>query len=140
MPSPQPAFDLDALRARVPLTQTRVLMNACSRGAQTLAARAAADAYLESWGRDGMDWEAWVAEVEAARAAFGAVVSAHAADVAVSTSLSAVASSVASALDFPEERPIIVSSVAEFPTVAHVWLAQERRGARVHQIEAPAGT
>ncbi|MEN8376869.1 MAG: aminotransferase class V-fold PLP-dependent enzyme, partial [Gemmatimonadota bacterium] len=33
-----------------------------------------------------------------------------------------------------------VSSVAEFPTVAHVWLAQERRGARVHQIEAPAGT
>jgi DNA-directed RNA polymerase specialized sigma24 family protein len=45
-------------------------MNNCSQAPQTDATRAAADAYLDSWGRDGMDWDAWVAEVELIRRAF----------------------------------------------------------------------
>ena len=41
-------------------------MNNCSQAPQTDATRAAADAYLSSWSREGMDWDMWMAEVERA--------------------------------------------------------------------------
>ena len=48
-----------------------------------------------------------------------------------SSSVSEATSAVASALDFDGDRAArVVVSEAEFPTVGHVWLAQEKRGAR----------
>lgn len=35
------------------------------------------------------------------------------------------------------QRDTIVASVGEFPSVAHVWLAQHRHGARVRFVDAP---
>jgi selenocysteine lyase/cysteine desulfurase len=54
--------------------------------------------------------------------------------------VSEAASAVASALDLAGERSKIVVSEAEFPTVAHVWLAQERRGGRVTWAPVHDGT
>src|SRR6201999_3932675 len=45
------------------------------------------------------------------------------------SSVSEATSAVASALPFSGARRKVVVSEAEFPTVAHVWLAQEKRGA-----------
>jgi len=44
--------------------------------------------------------------------------------------VSSALNSLASALTY-QERPKIVTSDFDFPTVGHIWLAQERRGARV---------
>ena len=131
MTAAHPAYDLDSWRRRIPLLASCIPMNNCSQAPQTDATRAAAERYLDSWNGSGMDWDAWMSEVALAKAEFAKLIGATADDIAVFSSVSEAASAVASALTLQGRRTNIVVSDAEFPTVAHVWLAQERRGARV---------
>jgi selenocysteine lyase/cysteine desulfurase len=136
---PRPPYDIEAVRREIPILDRLVPMNACSQAPQTVRTRQAAESYLESWNRAGMDWDRWIDEVERARAAFARLIGATADDVAVTSSLSGAASAVATALDFAGERDTVLASGAEFPTVGHVWLAQERRGARVRWVPVRDG-
>jgi len=129
-----PEYDLDAWRRRIPLLGSCIPMNNCSQAPQTDATRAAAERYLDSWNRSGMDWDAWMAEVALAKNAFAKLIGAAPSDVAVFGSVSAAATAVASALDLDGDRQRIVVSGMEFPGVAHVWLAQGRRGARMCRV------
>ena len=129
-----PEYDLDAWRRRIPLLGSCIPMNNCSQAPQTDATRAAAERYLDSWNRSGMDWDAWMAEVALAKNAFAKLIGAAPSDVAVFGSVSAAASAVASALDLDGDRQRIVVSGMEFPGVAHVWLAQARRGAQLCRV------
>ena len=129
-----PEYDLDAWRRRIPLLASCIPMNNCSQAPQTDATRAAAERYLDSWNRSGMDWDAWMAEVALAKNAFAKLIGAAPSDVAVFGSVSAAASAVASALDLDGDRQRIVVSGMEFPGVAHVWLAQGRRGAQLCRV------
>ena len=131
MTEARPSYDIDSWRKRIPLLRSCIPMNNCSQAPQTDATRAAAERYLESWNTSGMDWDAWMAEVALAKAEFAKLIGATAADIAVFSSVSEAASAVASAITFEGKRTGIVVSEAEFPTVAHVWLAQQPRGARV---------
>ncbi len=131
MTSGHPTYDIDAWRRRIPLLSSCIPMNNCSQAPQTDATRAAAERYLDSWNGSGMDWDAWMTEVALAKAEFAELVGATPDDIAVFSSVSEAASAVASALPLHDRRANIVVSDAEFPTVAHVWLAQEQRGARV---------
>lgn len=135
----QPGYDLDAWRTRIPLLRTFIPMNNCSQAPQTDLTRAAADRYLDSWNTTGMDWDAWMEEVQLARAQFARLINASPDDVAVCSSVSEAASAVASALDFSGARPKVVVTEAEFPTVGHVWLAQQKRGARVAWVPVRDG-
>ena len=56
--APAPAYDLDAYRKRIPLLASLIPMNNCSQAPQTDITRAAAERYLDSWNRTGMDWDA----------------------------------------------------------------------------------
>jgi selenocysteine lyase/cysteine desulfurase len=139
--SPTPSYDIAGWRARIPLLARAIPMNNCSQAPQTDATRAAAEAFLDSWGRDGMDWDAWVDEVERARQSFARLINADVDEVAVTSSVSQAASAFASALSFPGDRSRILASAAEFPTVGHVWLAQRPRGACVDWVPlSTAGT
>jgi len=131
---PEPGYDIAALRRRIPLLALCIPMNNCSQGPQTDATRAAAERYLESWNRTGMDWEAWIGEVQLAKAAFASLIGASPDDIAVFSSVSEAMSAVASALDFSGKRRRVVLSEIEFPTTGHIWLAQQRRGARVSWV------
>ncbi len=126
-----PPYDLEAWRRQIPILRTHVPLNNCSQAPQTERTRASAEAYLASWRRDGMDWEAWMAEVERARAAFARLIHADPDEVAVTTSVSAATASLASALDFTGARRKVVVTEAEFPTVGHVWLAHRKYGAEL---------
>lgn len=141
----RPAYDLDAVRAHIPLLRHTVPMNACSQAPLTERTAAAARRHLDGWNERGMDWDAWVAEVEAAREAFARFVGAEAGDVAVATSVSQATASVAGALRWrgPEDGPgrgtrarrsTVVLTGAEFPTVAHAWMAHRRLGARIRRV------
>ncbi len=129
-----PSFDLGAWREQIPLLRSFVAMNNCSQGPQTTATAEAARSFLETWNQAGMNWPAWMEEVERARGEFASLIHASPEEVAVSTSVSAAAASVASALDFSPERSRVVVSGAEFPTVAHVWLAHRKYGAEVDWV------
>ena len=134
-----PEYNLDAVRSQIPILRTHIPMNNCSQAPQCSATRAAADTYLASWNDAGMDWDAWIGEVDAARAEFAAFVGAQATDVAIATSVSQATASIASGLDFTGKRCGVVASGGEFPTVGHVWLAQERFGAEVSWVPVRDG-
>jgi selenocysteine lyase/cysteine desulfurase len=95
--------------------------------------RAAYEDYLDGWDDRGAPWDYWVERTESARTTFARLVGAQPDDVAVTTSVSAGVSALASAIDFGE-RPKVVISDYEFPTIGQIWHAQELRGAEVHVV------
>ncbi len=134
-----PDFDIAAVRARIPILARMIPMNNCSQAPLTEITRAAAERYLASWNTRGMDWDAWMAEVDVARAAFAAMINASPDEVGVVSSVSQATSAIATALRFDDGRDTVVASAMEFPTVGQVWLAQERRGARVRWVDIVDG-
>jgi selenocysteine lyase/cysteine desulfurase len=114
-------------------------LNNCSQAPLSSVTRGAAERFLESWNTRGMDWDAWMEEVELGRRAFAAMINARPEEVAVLSSVSHAASAVATAIRFDGKREVVVASGAEFPTVGHVWLAQRPRGATVRWVPLEHG-
>lgn len=120
-------------RSRFPIFERLTYLNSCSQGALSDSVRAAYDAYLTDWDEKGAPWEYWIERAEAARTAFARLVGGEPDEVAVTTSLSAGVSSLASTFDW-SERPRVVVSDFEFPTVGQIWHAQELRGAEIVHV------
>jgi selenocysteine lyase/cysteine desulfurase len=134
-----PAYDVDAWRRRIPILASLIPMNNCSQAPQTDLTRAAAERYLESWNSDGMDWDAWVGEAQLAKQEFARLINASVDEIAMFSCVSEAASAVASSMAFAGGRNKVVVTEAEFPTIGHVWLAQEQRGARVSWVPVRDG-
>ena len=137
--------DVAALPARVrhrfPVFERRVYINSCSQGALSDSVRAAYDRYLADWDEHGAPWEYWVGRLEAVRGSVAGLIGADEEEVAVTTSVSAGLSAVASGLRFDRGRSKVLVSDFEFPTVGQIWHAQEPRGALVEHVPAePDGT
>lgn len=122
---------LDAFRARFPLLAKRVYVNSCSQGALSLDVEHAIGRYLESWHAHGSPWDRWVGEVERLRTLFATSVGADPDEIAVMPSASAAIAAIATALPFNGERSKVALGEFEFPTLTHVWLAQQARGADI---------
>jgi selenocysteine lyase/cysteine desulfurase len=123
----------DRIRHRFPIFERLVYVNSCSQGALSDAVRDSYAAYLRDWEEQGAPWEYWVEREEAARVAFARLVGASPDEIAVTTSLSAGVSALASGLRYAR-RSKIVTTELEFPTVGQIWHAQESRGARVVHV------
>jgi selenocysteine lyase/cysteine desulfurase len=139
------APSVDALPARIrhrfPIFERRVYINSCSQGALSDSVRAAYDRYLADWDEHGAPWECWVGQLEAGRRSVAGLIGADEEEVAVTTSVSAGLSAVASGLRFDRGRSKVLVSDFEFPTVGQIWHAQELRGALVEHVPAePDGT
>lgn len=127
-------------RKLFPILENTAQLSSCSQSALSLPVRRAIDEYLEVWVRRGADWGYWMEQVALARAEFAQMIRASVDDVAVLGSVSDAASSVASALRFDGDRRDIVTTTLDFPSVCHVWLAQQPRGAQVRFVQARAGS
>jgi selenocysteine lyase/cysteine desulfurase len=123
------------IRHRFPIFEERVYINSCSQGALSDSVRAAYERYLADWDEKGAPWEYWVERQEAARAAFAGLVNAAPDEIAVTTSLSAGVSALASGLRFARRSAVVLTDW-EFPTIGQIWHAQEARGARVRHVPA----
>ena len=128
---------VDEFRARFPIFRRRIYVNSCSQGALSTDVDEAMRAYLDSWHESGSPWEMWVEQVERLRAQFAASIGAGVDEIAVMPSASAGINAVASAVSFDGPRSHVVIGDFEFPTMAQVWLAQERRGASIRRARAP---
>jgi selenocysteine lyase/cysteine desulfurase len=128
------------IRNRFPIFKNKIYLNSCSQGALSNEVRQSYTDYMRDWDEKGSPWEYWVERMEAARHAFAGLVNAETSEVAVTTSVSAGVSALASAFDFSGERNKIVVSDFEFPTVAQIWHAQEARGAEVVHVPAAGNT
>ncbi|HEY7207962.1 MAG TPA: aminotransferase class V-fold PLP-dependent enzyme [Gaiellaceae bacterium] len=125
----------DRIRHRFPIFEQRVYVNSCSQGALSDSVRAAYEQYLADWDEKGAPWEYWVERQEAARASFAGLVNASPDEVAVTTSLSAGVSALATGLRFAGRSKVVLTDW-EFPTIGQIWHAQEARGARVVHVPA----
>jgi len=122
-------------RHRFPIFEQRLYINSCSQGALSDAVRSSYEQYLADWDEYGAPWEYWVERAEAARSAFAGLVNAEPDEVAVTTSLSAGVSALASGLRFAGRSKVLLTDW-EFPTIGQIWHAQEARGARVSHVYA----
>jgi selenocysteine lyase/cysteine desulfurase len=123
-------------RSRFPILERRIYVNSCSQGALSTDVEASMREYLDSWHDGGSPWELWVEQVERLRTAFAASIGADREEIAVLPSASAGINAVASALHFGGARSHVALGEFEFPTMAQVWLAQQRRGATIRWARA----
>ena len=127
-----------SFRSQFPLLSDTVHLASCSQGAASLRLIAALDEFQWSMRSHGAPWDLWMAEVATARRMFAALIGASPDEVAIVSCASAGAYQVASTFDW-RRRPVIVSTDLEFPSIAHVWLAQGRRDAEVRFVPARDG-
>lgn len=138
MQNRQDLNQFEAFRDQFPLLRTHTYLANCSQAPLALSVRAAIETFLASWSDKGMDWEGWMAEVERAREAFASLIGASPTQIAIGSSVSQLVSSVASALVKAPQllSHRIISSEAEFPGVAHAWLATRASGWQVDILDA----
>jgi selenocysteine lyase/cysteine desulfurase len=137
---PELAPQLQSLRESIPMLESTVYLASCSQGPLSTRISDAVSSFMDTWNRQGLGWEEWGEQVESARAGFAALINARPEDVAVGTSMSQLVSSVVSAYVRERRAPRrrIVSSLGEFPGVAHAWLGARAYGWRVDQLAADA--
>jgi selenocysteine lyase/cysteine desulfurase len=129
------AKQVQEIRSRFRIFQSKIYLNSCSQGALSDAVQAGLEDYIASWHELGSPWELWVERYEAARAAFAQFINASPDEIAIVTSVSAGINGVASALNFRERKKVVMGEF-EFPTMGHVWLGQRGRGAEVQFVPA----
>ncbi|MBO0829873.1 MAG: aminotransferase class V-fold PLP-dependent enzyme [Streptosporangiales bacterium] len=127
------AADPASFRAHFPMLDDTVHLASCSQGALSVELTAAMDEFVWSMRTYGAPWTRWMAQVDQARIRFAHLIGADEDEVAIVSCASDGAYQVASTLDWGR-RPKVVTTDMEFPSVAHVWLAQQPRGAEVVHV------
>ncbi len=132
-------FPFEAQRALFPILARKAQLSSCSQSALSTPVTDAIARYMQSWSEKGMDWMGWQVVLDQAKAEFARLINADAADIAVMSCVSDLASSVGNCLQFDRERNGIVLGEIDFPSLGHVWLAQQARGASVQFAQPDAG-
>ncbi len=123
----------DEFRARFPMLERTVYLASCSLGARSAELDAALSAMLDAMAAHGAPWHDFEQQAELARQRFAALIVARPEQIALMPNASTGAYQVASTVDL-RDRPKIVFSRDEFPSLAHVWLAQRARGAELAHV------
>ena len=113
------------LRSEFPTLKRRTYLNSCSLGALGKRTVGRIEQFLGEWRRQGAaSWyEIWWNRLEETRAAFASIIGARHDEVAILPSVSAALSVVGSAIEDPQ-RPQVVTTRLDFPTVPYQWLVK----------------
>ena len=84
-------------------------------------------------------YDQWLPALEVLRGEYAWVVGARAEDLSLHPSLSSALGVVAESLDY-RDRPRVVVTSLDFPTVAYQWIAKQQEGVEVVVVESPDGT
>jgi len=125
---------ISELRSRFPILSNKTYLYSCSQGALSDAVEGGMRGYADSWRTASDPWDEWMGAYESLRAEFARFINAEPEEVAITTCASAGINPIANALSF-EKRNKVVMSEYEFPTMAHIWLAQRPRGAEIHFLD-----
>lgn len=128
--------DLARARREFPVLSTCVYLNSNSTGAVPRGVQAVLASYWEtiaSW-RDEV-WQRWWVDLHAYADALAAFLGAPEGSVVTDVNLSSLLGRLLGAIDF-RDRPRIVTTDREFPTVPFLLAAKARSGAEVHVVRA----
>lgn len=123
-------------REHFPILKKYNQLSSCSQSAMHVNVKRAVDDYMRSWEEEGMDWIGWVNAVEQARERFAALINADVEEIAVVSSVSHAASSIATSLEVIKDRDEIVVTEMDFPCIGHVWGSQISRGMKLQFIDS----
>lgn len=132
------AVSFEAFRREFPMLERFTHLANCSLGARSSAVEAALRRMLDVMAARGAPWDEFEGQTDEARRRFAALIGASPGQIAIVPNASVGAYQVASTLEYAG-RDRILATVEEFPSVAHVWLAQRPRGARVTLVGAGDG-
>lgn len=132
------ARGLARYRREFPIFRDRVYLNTCSLGALGDRTRRKVAEFLDVWQSRGASawYDVWWEALGDLRARYGRLVNAAASEIALAPSTSVALGGIAEALDYGQ-RPKIVTTSLDFPTVAYQWHAKRRRGIEVVVVESP---
>jgi kynureninase len=124
-------------RAEFPIFRSATYLNTCSLGALAERSRKALDQFADLWSRWGASawYEHWLAATDDVRAAFARLIGADAAETALAPSISAALSTVVSGIEF-SERPRVITTELDFPTVVYHFLARRELGVETVVLES----
>lgn len=116
---------------RFPTLLRDTYLASCSLGAASIDVHAAMGRMLAAAVDYSTAWEVFMEQAAEAKRRFAALIGAAEEQIALVPNASTGAYQVAATRAWSASRPVIVTSPVEFPSIAHVWLAQRRRGADV---------
>ncbi len=126
-------------RSEFPSLANTVYMVSHSLGAMPRRTQEHLAEFTRLWVEQGIvAWESWLPEVNAAAARIGRIIGAPSGTVTMFTNVSTVQAVIASCMDY-RERPKVVYTDLNFPSVSYVWKAEERRGAEVCVVPSRDG-
>ena len=133
--------DWEAWREEFPILDETLYMVNHSLGAMPRAAFHALAEYAGDWSTRGIRaWdEGWWEMALTHGDHVAPVIGAAAGTVTMLPNVSTAMATVASALDFTPDRPKVVYTDLNFPTVMYVWEAQARRGAEICVVPSDDG-
>lgn len=111
-----------------------------SMGAAPLAAREELLSFWEDWSHDGPEaWERWLPAMDDIADGIAAIIGAPPSSVGLSPNVSTLQETLASCFDWTKERNAVVYEALQFPSLAYVWEAWSRRGARPVRVPTDDG-
>ena len=123
-----------------PVFRSSVYLNSCSLGALSRRTRAAVVEVLDLWEQRGAAawYDTWLPAAERLRQGYARVIGAEAETISLHASISQGLSVVSESLDY-SQRPRVVTTSLDFPTLAYQWLAKAGHGVEVEVVESPDG-
>lgn len=117
-------------RKYFPTLKDNVHLASCSLTARSTELDKALTRMLAAMANQGAPWQQFEEELNIVRRRFAALIGAEPEQIAILPNASIGAYQVASTLRW-EQREKVITTEAEFPSIAHIWLAQRSRGADV---------
>ncbi|MDB5069866.1 MAG: hypothetical protein JWM87_977 [Candidatus Eremiobacteraeota bacterium] len=139
---PAPAHLPNSVRGHFAGIDVNTWLVSHSMGAPPLAARDALVRYHAQWADGGPEgaWPGWLDEARRIADGIGAIIGAPAGSVSLAPNVSVLQSALASSLDFRgTDRNEIVYEALQFPSLAYVWTAWERAGAKTVRVPTDDG-
>lgn len=131
-------MQLAEVRSHFPILREKVYLYSCSQGALSDAVEDGMRLYAD-WRTSSNPWEEWVGAYQDLRRRFAGFINAQTEEIAIVTSASAGINPIANALSFDRRNKVVMSEY-EFPTMGHIWLAQQARGAKIQFLDGVNNT
>lgn len=126
-------------RELFPALSDYVYLSSCSQSALAIPVSKAIDEYNNNLLLSGDNWNQAIKRMEETRKKFAELIGAEPDEIAILTSVSDTISSVATGLPYQKGKNKIVITDIDFPTVGHIWLAQEQFKTNIRFIPSSNG-
>jgi len=125
-------------RSEFPIFRDRIYLNTCSLGALGERTRRKVAEFLDLWQSRGASawYDVWWDALGELRGRYGRIVGALPSEIALAPSISVALAAVAESFEYTNRPKVVVTSL-DFPTVAYQWLAKRARGVEVVVVESP---